>query len=82
MALEFRLNHLAPATADTDCVVVGVFGDGSLSPSAQAINQASGGKLAALVERGDASGKTGRTTLLPDLECEKPPRVLVVGLNG
>ena len=58
MALEFRLNPLAPASADTDCVVVGIFGDGSLSPSAQAIDQASGGRLAALVERGDVSGKT------------------------
>ena len=81
MALEFRLNPLAPATADTDCVVIGVFGDGRLSPSAQAIDQASGGKLAALVERGDVSGKTGRTTLLPDLDGVKAPRVLAVGLG-
>ncbi len=81
MALEFRLNPLAPATANTDCVIVGVFSDGSLSPAAQAINQASGGRLAALVERGDVSGKTGRTTLLPDLEGVKAPRVLAVGLG-
>ncbi|MBW8367812.1 MAG: leucyl aminopeptidase [Arenimonas sp.] len=81
MALEFRLNPLAPASADTDCVVVGIFGDGGLSPSAQAIDQASGGRLAALVARGDVSGKTGRTTLLPDLGGVKAPRVLAVGLG-
>ena len=81
MALEFRLNPLAPALADTDCVVVGIFGDGSLSPSAQALDQASGGQLAALVERGDVSGKTGRTTLLPDITGVKASRVLAVGLG-
>jgi leucyl aminopeptidase len=81
MALEFRLNPLSPASVDTDCVVVGVFGDGSLSPSARAIDEASGGRLAALVERGDVSGKTGRTALLPDLAGVKAPRVLAIGLG-
>ena len=81
MALEFSLNPLAPAAADTDCVVIGVFGDGRLSPAGQALDQASGGKLAALVARGDVSGKTGRTTLLPDLTGVKAPRVLAVGLG-
>ena len=81
MALEFRLNPLAPAVTDTDCIVVGVFGDGSLSPAGQAIDQASGGRLAALVARGDVSGKTGRTSLLPDLTGVKAPRVLAVGLG-
>ncbi|MFY2763289.1 leucyl aminopeptidase [Arenimonas sp. MALMAid1274] len=81
MALEFRLNHPDPATAEADCIVVGVFADGSLSPSAKALDQASGGKLAALVERGDVSGKTGRTSLLPDLAGVRAARVLAVGLG-
>ncbi len=81
MALEFRLNRATPATADCDCVVVGLYADGSLPASAQAINQASGGRLAALAERGDLSGKTGRTALLPDLAGVLAPRVLVVGLG-
>jgi leucyl aminopeptidase len=81
MALEFRLNRFAPATVDADCVVVGLFADGSLPASAQALDAASGGKLAALAQRGDVSGKTGRTTLLPDLAGVTAPRVLVVGLG-
>ncbi|MBP6597770.1 MAG: leucyl aminopeptidase [Arenimonas sp.] len=81
MALEFRLNRAAPATADCDCVVVGLYADGSLPASAQAINLASDGRLAALAERGDVSGKTGRTALLPDLAGVSAPRVLVVGLG-
>jgi leucyl aminopeptidase len=81
MALEFVLNRPDPRTADTDCVVVGAFADKSLSPSAQALDQASGGRLSALLERGDVSGKTGRTALLPDVPGVSAPRVLVVGLG-
>ncbi|GAB3307605.1 leucyl aminopeptidase [Luteimonas notoginsengisoli] len=81
MTLEFTLNQSAPASATTDCVIVGVFADKSLSPAAEALDAASGGRLAALLERGDLSGKTGRTALLHDLPGVAAPRVLVVGLG-
>src|SRR5678815_764858 len=81
MTLEFTLNHDAPATAHTDCIVVGAFADGSLTPAAQAIDGASGGRLAALLARGDVSGKTGRTAMLHDLPGVTAPRVLVIGLG-
>ena len=81
MALEFALNTSAPAEASTDCVVVGLFADNSLSPAAAAIDAASGGKLNALILRGDASGKTGKTTLLHDLPGVSAARVLVIGLG-
>jgi leucyl aminopeptidase len=81
MALEFVLNRPDPRTADTDCVVVGAYADKSLPASAQAIDAASGGRLTALLERGDVSGKTGRTALLPDVPGVTAPRVLVVGLG-
>ena len=64
MSLEFALNATAPAAANVDCVVVGAFGDGSLTPAAQALDAASGGRIAALAKGGDVSGKTGRTALL------------------
>ena len=67
MSLEFTLNASAPAGVATDCVIVGAFADDSLAPAAQAIDTASGGKLRALIARGDVSGKTGRTALLHDL---------------
>ncbi len=81
MSLDFQLNRLDPATAQTDCVVVGVFSDRSLSPSGQAIDKASGGRLSALVERGDVVGKIGRSALLRDLPGVTSPRVLVIGLG-
>ena len=81
MALEFTLNHDAPATADFDCIVVGAFADKTLTPAAQAIDKACGGRLTVLAERGDVSGKTGKTTVLHDLPGVTAPRVLVIGLG-
>ncbi|MCW4454264.1 leucyl aminopeptidase [Flavobacterium sp. MXW15] len=81
MSLEFTLNPAAPADAGLDCIVVGAFADKSLSPAAQALDAVSGGRLSALVARGDVGGKTGTTTLLHDLPGVTAPRVLVVGLG-
>lgn len=82
MTLEFTLNQSAPVSTQTDCVVVGAFADNSLSPAAQAIDEASGGRLTALAERGDLSGKTGASQMLLDLPGVTAPRVLVIGLGN
>src|SRR5690606_38543173 len=79
MTLEFTLNRAAPAGATTDCIVLGAFADGSLTPAAQALDGE--GRLAALVARGDISGATGRHALLHDLPGVTAPRVLVIGLG-
>ncbi|MGY0618379.1 leucyl aminopeptidase [Lysobacter sp. A378] len=81
MALEFDLNHDAPAAAKVDCIVVGAFSDNSLTTTGSAVDQASGGRLQALLGRGDISGKAGKTALLHDLPGVSAPRVLVIGLG-
>ena len=81
MALEFTLNHDAPATAGFDCVVVGAYGDKTLTAAGRALDAASGGRLNTLVQRGDVGGKTGKTTMLHDLPGITAPRVLVIGLG-
>jgi len=79
MTLEFTLNRAAPGGASTDCVVVGAFSDGTLTPSARALDGE--GRLAALATRGDISGATGKTLLAHDLPGVAAPRVLVIGLG-
>ncbi|WP_202844405.1 leucyl aminopeptidase [Luteimonas saliphila] len=79
MTLEFTLNRTAPADAATDCIVVGAFSDGSLSPAALALDGE--GRLAALASRGDISGATGRSLLVHDVPGIGAPRVLVIGLG-
>ena len=81
MALQFTLNRDPAASAGFDCVVVGAFADKTLTPAGQAIDAASGGRLAALLERGDLSGRSGKAVLLHDLPGVAAPRVLVIGLG-
>ena len=81
MSLQYDLTREAVASIAADCIVVGVFADNTLSASAAAIDSASGGRLTALLTRGDVSGKTGKTTLLHDLPGVTAPRVLVIGLG-
>ncbi|MGI8560872.1 MAG: leucyl aminopeptidase, partial [Luteimonas sp.] len=81
MTLEFALNQSPPTSAKTDCVVVGAYADKSLTPAGQALDQASEGRIQALLERGDIEGKTGKTGFLHDLPGIAAPRVLVVGLG-
>ena len=84
MSLEFSLAPTAlsaPAAFQTDCLVIGVFADNTLSAAGQAVDAATGGRLAALIERGDVSGKIGKTALLLDLPGVTSPRVLAVGLG-
>jgi leucyl aminopeptidase len=80
VALEFQLNPSDPTSVACDCIVVGAFTDKGLSPAGQALDAASG-RLAALLARGDLSGKAGRSTVVPDLPGIAAPRVLVVGLG-
>lgn len=81
MTLEFDLNRDAAAAAQTDCIVVGAFADKTLTAAARTLDEASGGRLTVLLERGDLSGKTGKTALLHDVPGVASPRVLVVGLG-
>ena len=81
MALEFQLSPSDPASVACDCIVVGAFSDTGLSPSGLTLDRAAGGRLAALLARGDLSGKAGRSVLVPDLPGTAAPRVLVVGLG-
>ncbi len=81
MSLQFDLNHDGPTGVATDCLVLGIFADGALSPAGVAVDRACGGRIKALVERGDVSGKAGRTSLLHDLPGVAAPRVLMVGLG-
>ena len=70
MALQFTLNRDPAASAGFDCVVVGAFADKTLTPAGQAIDAASGGRLAALLERGDLSGRSGKAVLFGNFPSE------------
>ena len=82
MALRFIPSQSPVHTDASDCVVVGAFSDKTFSPSVTALDAAAGGRLKALAERGDISGKTGQTLLLQDVPGVASARVLVIGTGA
>jgi leucyl aminopeptidase len=82
MTLQFSLGSAAPETAETPCVVVGVYENGLLTSAAARVDSAAGGAIKRQVESGDINGKTASTTVLFAPEGIQAKRVLVVGLGS
>jgi leucyl aminopeptidase len=70
-----------PALA-ADCLLVGVFEGGELTDEARAVDAKLGGRIAALVKRGDFPGRLADTLLLTDLRGVRSSRILLVGLGS
>jgi len=64
-----------------DCIIVGVYQDQQLSPSAIALNNSTNGLINNIVSRGDLSGKNGETVLINAVPGSKIERILLVGLG-
>ncbi|MDP1773396.1 MAG: leucyl aminopeptidase [Methylobacter sp.] len=64
-----------------DCMIVGVYQDQQLSPSATALNNSTNGLINSIVSRGDLSGKNGETVLINAVPGSKIERILLVGLG-
>ena len=71
-----------PAKARTQCTVVGVYDDGTLTPSARQIDKESRGYLKKILKRGDISGKANQVITLHDVPNVKATRVMLVGLGS
>jgi len=65
----------------TPCLILGTFGDHQLTEPARLADQASGGYLRQLLDRGDLEGEAGRTLLLHGVPELKAERVLLVCLG-
>ncbi len=72
--------HIAePETFRSQCLIVPVFSNGTLSKTADRLDKASGGLIRRLIKRGDISGKLGDSLLIPSLTGIKAERVLLLG---
>ena len=77
--MEFTTKTGDLAKQKTPCLVLGVFEKRKLAAPAEAIDAASGGRLAELLKKGDLDGEAGRTLMLYDLPGVTAERVLLVG---
>ena len=79
--IEIDVESSSPEKVKAGVLVVGAFPDGTLLRSSQKIDEASKGKLSAVIKRGDLEEKPGATLLLHDLPGVQAERVLVVSLG-
>jgi len=79
--MEVTVESASPEKLRTDVLVVGAFADGTLPAPARAVDEASKGKLSAVIKRGDLDAKAGATLLLHDVPGTVAERVLLVSLG-
>ncbi len=79
--MEYFATSGDAAKQATGCAIVGLYSSGVMSAAAKEIDEATGGQLGKLKERGDLSGKLGRARLIPNPGGGKAKRVIVVGLG-
>ncbi|HLS82842.1 MAG TPA: M17 family peptidase N-terminal domain-containing protein [Steroidobacter sp.] len=72
----------AAEAGKADVLAVGAFGDGTLPPTAQALDARLDGRLADIVKRVGPKSKAGETTLLYDASAEPAQRILLVELGA
>ena len=79
--MEFTIKTASPEKFRTAMLVAGAWADGTLPPASASLDQASGGRISALLKRGDLEEKTGSTLLLTELPGVAAERVLLVSLG-
>ena len=80
--MQFEVWSKGLAELEVDCIVAGVFDEPELAGEARTLDAAAGGRLKALLARGDFSGRNAETLLLTDVPGLKSERVLLVGLGS
>lgn len=78
-SMNFTISGKAPIKQVADCIIAGVFEGGRLSPTANAIDVASGKYLSRILKRGDIDGAIGETLLIHDIPQVRAGRTLLVG---
>ena len=79
--MDYSIETLALDKQQTDCIIIGVYENQQLSPSAVSIDQLNQGIITQLLERGDITGKNAETLLINYLPNNNTTRILLVGLG-
>ena len=79
--MKFSQNANTAEQITAECLLIGIMEEEALSGTAQRIDQASGGLLSRLIERGDISAKAKSTTTLHDVAGVSAPRLIITGFG-
>jgi leucyl aminopeptidase len=80
--MQYIAKTLDPVKQRSQCVIVSCYEKLQLSPSATAVDKASGGQLTALLKREDFQGKAGQALLLLTPPAIAAERLLILGLGA
>ncbi|PMR69251.1 leucyl aminopeptidase [Halomonas heilongjiangensis] len=80
--MEFPVQTGNPVKTETACIVVPVFKDGDLLPTAAKLDDASERLIGQVIERGDFDPKLGNVQLIPFAPGVSAERLLLVGLGS
>ncbi|PKY10296.1 leucyl aminopeptidase [Acidithiobacillus marinus] len=79
--MEIAIHNHNPSADKQDCIIVGVYEQGILSPAATLVDVASAGAIQSFLATGDFTGQCGETQILYKLSGLAAPRVMVLGLG-
>jgi leucyl aminopeptidase len=79
--MKLKLDGTPPAEISSECLVIGFTEDGPPSPASRAVDEASGGALSRLLERGDIQTRLGKVNFIHDLPGIAAARLLAVGFG-
>ncbi len=79
--MDYSIETLALDKQQTDCIIIGIYENQHLSPSAETVDKLNQGIITQLIERGDIKGKNAETLLLNHLPDSNIKRILLVGLG-
>ncbi len=79
--MDISITSGSPAKVKTGILAVAIFSDGALTGAAKAIDDATKGRIAAKLKRGDLEENAGAILMLQDLPGVAAERVLLVGLG-
>ncbi len=79
--MDYSIESLSLDQLETDCIIVGVYKNQQLSPSAEVVDDKAHQLIHNLIERGDIKGKNSETLLISVVPDSCIQRVLLVGLG-
>ena len=79
--MKLTLDNTPATSVQSDCLVLGFTEGGELTPSAQAIDEASGGAIQRMLDSRDIDTGIGKARFLYGLDGVAAPRILAVGFG-
>jgi leucyl aminopeptidase len=79
--MDYSIETLSLDKLETECVIVGIYTNQQLTPSATLIDNHTHQLISNLLERGDIKGKNSETLLINVVPDSRLERILIVGLG-